>query len=94
MAIGEFNTHGLQVQECRGRDCTAEIFFLATFKSVTPVDAEPVADGTVRVYRLDGVAYADVIENAQVRETLYPDEIWYRPHWAGCPNADDFRTRK
>jgi hypothetical protein len=83
-----------RILECAGRDCTAKVFFLATQKSVMPVTAEPAPDGTVRVYWFDGVAHADVIDNAEIRETLYPDETWYRPHWADCPNADDFRSRK
>jgi len=88
------NKHGLPVQRCKGADCDAEIFFLATHRAVTPVDAQPADDGIIRVLWHDGLAYADQIDSPSIRESFYPGETWYRPHWASCPNAEEFRQER
>lgn len=89
-------------RKCRGRHCYDAIFWARTANSMMPVDYAPV-DVTVGTIRLvwpkeaDPIMLvqpaADIIELLEIRETLYPGERWYKPHWASCPHAHEFRKK-
>jgi hypothetical protein len=71
---------------CRG--CGAPIRWAATAAGRRlPLDPEPAADGTV-VLGPTGTAH---VLPARGRGDVPPEVERYRPHWATCPRAGDFR---
>lgn len=88
---------------CKGAKCHARIFWAHTGRTMTPVDYEPVevAQGTIRlVWPQEADPFivvfpmADTVADQTMRETLYPGERWYKPHWQSCPDAPGFRINK
>lgn len=82
----------------RCRSCGAEIRWAHTTSGhAMPLDAEPVADGTVaftgRDVRNDrGTALPEV--RVDVGQPLFDDGTpRYVAHFATCPNADEWRKR-
>lgn len=96
--------HGIR-RKCTGPTCHAPIFWAHGRKAMLPVDFRPadVTVGTIRLLWPKDVdtlhmsfiqPTADIVRVLEARETLYPGERWYRPHWETCPHANDFRSRK
>lgn len=86
---------------CKSPRCRAAIFWAHTGRAMTPVDYEPVPvqDGTIRLAwpaeanpHMLVFPVADTVSDQTVRETLYPGDWWYRPHWQTCPDASEFRA--
>jgi hypothetical protein len=77
-----------RVEECRS--CKAPIIYAATTGGKTmPVDAEPVDDGNVLLRRTTyGGAVATV-----TTATLFSDPL-RKSHFATCPDADEWRSKR
>ena len=68
------------------RSCRARIRFVPTVTDrLMPLDAEPNPDGNVEIH--DG--HAVVLEQPTIFDT---GERWM-PHWASCPDAEQWRKR-
>ena len=71
----------------RCRSCHAPIRWVRTRRGeLMPLDADPVADGNVI---LDDDGRAVVLGN----QLPLAQPTRYRPHFASCPHADQWRTK-
>ena len=77
-------------RRCRGETCRAEIIFLPTSAGKTiPIDPTPTPDGNIRIATdLLGEPVAHVLGRTVARSATEP---LYVPHWATCPDVEEFR---
>lgn len=75
----------------RCRSCGAPILWATTASGrKMPVDAEPVADGTLVLRERDGEVFVVVAANAE-SNVVGPR---HRAHFATCPDAESWRQRR
>lgn len=72
------------------RSCGSSIRWAATKKGkLLPVDAEPNPAGSVELRERPGAIPVAIVHSAGDRP-LFGDR--YLPHWAACPQADEWRS--
>jgi len=84
------------IESCRSDDCRKAIIWGRTKTGkMMPVDAVPTDDGTVRLYRLQGVVRAQVLNTSQLEDARANDQAGYGPlrtaHFTTCPAAASWR---
>ncbi len=77
------------VKECRS--CAAPIIWTVTHKGRRmPVDAEPVANGNIRL-RQDGDSVIAEYPGKEHPTLLVDDRVRYISHFATCTHSDEWR---
>ena len=78
----------MEAATCRA--CKAPMIWTVTERGKNmPVDADPVEDGTFGLFTDGDEVSAIFVNKAREREDW--DGDLYKPHWATCPHAANFR---
>ena len=78
------------------RSCGALVIWcVTTAGKAMPVDAEPATGGTIRIEQRGGPKpLARVLTKAELARTGFGAATLRTSHFATCPQADQWRTRK
>lgn len=80
---------------CQGPGCSAEIVwaFNPVTQRVMPLDVEPDPAGNVEAEWDDRMGVPVISAVHPSATTFMAMETVWMPHWATCPNADEFRKK-
>lgn len=85
------------IEACRSETCRRAIIWARTEKGRSmPVDAAPTDQGTVRLFRYQGVVQARVV-TAEEADRMRQDPLAVplrTAHFATCPASDAWRVRR
>ena len=89
------------VSRCRSQRCGKAVWWAYTDTGQRmPVDPTPAPDGNLILTVVDGEIRAEVRKTTSAAAAAEQADLFgtapahrYRPHWASCPDAEQFKTR-